>query len=359
MGFTALVIEDSIIYQRVMRGVLGEMKAIDSFEIVGTGVEGLSRIDAGGVDVVFLDMNLPDMNGLDVLDRLRPRAQKPDVIVVSSEGGPSTVMTIKALQRGALEFICKPNSTGFNESVRLLREGLERAVSLIGGRRSMILSRSTRATAPAALRTRKVPTRPAERFWITAVAVSTGGPEALGRLIPSLPAAYPTPIVVVQHMPPMFTKSLADSLDSKSALRVVEAQEGMELRAGSVYIAPGGRHMTVRRTVGRDVIRLNDDPPECNVRPAADVLFRSLAEVAERSPALAVVMTGMGDDGLRGVRELKGKNVYCLTQSADSCVVYGMPRAVDQAGLSDESLPLDGLADRMSALQRRTPLGAR
>jgi len=187
-------------------------------------------------------------------------------------------------------------------------------------------------------------------FWITAIAASTGGPEALSRVIPRLPADYPVPIVIVQHMPPVFTRHLAASLDGRSRISVREGRDGQILRPGHAYVAPGGRHMLVQGRGPEAVLRLNDDPPEQSVRPAANVLFRSLAGTPSSPGVLAVILTGMGVDGLAGVRSLKTGRCRCLTQSEATCVVYGMPRAVVLAGLGDECLALDDLAARMSAL---------
>jgi len=355
MGIRALIIEDSIIYQRVMADLLREMPMIADVAVAGTGREGLAAIGAGGVDVVFLDIHLPDMNGLQILKALAGKAAAPDVMVVSSAGGEAVDLTVRALQHGALEFIRKPVSSDFSRSVEQLRKDLKRAWALVSsrwtaryiGRNLPDRPRLSGASLPRARR---------GSFWVTAVAASTGGPDSLAKVIPALPSDYPTPVVVVQHMPPVFTKSLAQNLDGRSRLRVVEAEEGMRIEAGTVYIAPGGRHMTVRREAGRDVVRLNDDPPECNVRPAADVLFRSLAEVRAADGVLALVMTGMGQDGRNGVRALKDARCVCLTQSQDTCVVYGMPRAVDEAGLSDESVALEAIADRLTELHTRLPV---
>jgi two-component system chemotaxis response regulator CheB len=193
------------------------------------------------------------------------------------------------------------------------------------------------------------------RFQVVAIAVSTGGPKALQEVIPRLPADLGVPVLLVQHMPPEFTKALAETLDRCSAGQVVEATAGQWVEPGRVYLAPGGKHMVVRRAGegtpprASAVIGLNSSAPVNSCRPAADVLYRSLGPVYG-GRVLAVVMTGMGCDGLAGVRTIKQSGGYCLTQSAGSCVVYGMPRAVDEAGLSDESAPLGRLAERITAL---------
>jgi two-component system chemotaxis response regulator CheB len=196
-----------------------------------------------------------------------------------------------------------------------------------------------------------------------AIGVSTGGPNALVQLIPLLPADFPVPVLLVQHMPPMFTASLAEHLDQRSQVRVREATHGEPVLPGQVLIAPGGRHMVVRRLSDaasgetRLIAGLNDAPPENSCRPSVDVLFRSLAAHLEGN-ILAVVMTGMGNDGLEGVRALKRRGCACLTQSEASCVVYGMPLAVDEAGLSDEQVALERLAARIVHWVRKSRAGA-
>ena len=192
-------------------------------------------------------------------------------------------------------------------------------------------------------------------FRIVGIGVSTGGPQALAEVIPRLPADLPVPVAIVQHMPPVFTASLARSLDKQSRLRVLEAEQGQRLEAGGVYVAPGGMHLAVAAQPGQAgpefTALLVDGPPVNSCKPSVDVLFQSLAEAAGRG-ALALVMTGMGQDGLGGVEHIKRAGGYCITQNRETCVVYGMPQVVDQAELSDESLPLTALAGRISTLVR-------
>jgi len=192
------------------------------------------------------------------------------------------------------------------------------------------------------------------RIDVVGIGVSTGGPNALAELIPRLPADLPVPILLVQHMPPVFTASLAEHLDQKSGLSVREARDGEQVLPGRVYIAPGGRHMVVRRLPDAEhpIVGLNENPPENSCRPSVDVLFRSMAAQYDGN-MLAVVMTGMGNDGCEGVRAMKRRGCLCLTQSEASCIVYGMPLSVDEAGLSDEQVPLDRLADRIVHLVRK------
>lgn len=353
MGLRALVVEDSLVFQKIMAEVLRGLPGVEAVDVAGNGADGLAAAARQQPDVVFLDLHLPDMDGLAVLDRLKARWPRLRVVVVSGLSIEGADLTITALSRGAQQFVRKPSGSGFQQSVAMLKAELEPVVGTVRAQ----LGGPAPAKVPARPAPAPVVPRPAAGvrphaagFWVTAIAVSTGGPEALSRVIPRLPAGYPLPVVVVQHMPPMFTLSLARSLDAKSPLKVVEAAEGDVLRAGTVYIAPGGRHLTIAREGGQSVCRLNDDPPEQSVRPAADVLLRSLARIGGTQRVLAAVMTGMGEDGLAGVRQVKAAGGWCVTQGEASCVVYGMPRAVDAAGLSDESVALDDLAGRLSAL---------
>jgi two-component system chemotaxis response regulator CheB len=353
MGLRALVIEDSLVFQKIMAEVLRDMPCVEAVDVAGSGAEGLAAAGRQAPDVVFLDLHLPDMDGLAVLDQLKKRWPRLRVVVVSGLSAEGAELTVAALSRGAQQFVRKPTGSGFQQSVTLLRGELEPVVRTVrsqvdGGAAPRPPARpAVPATGPVGTAPGRVPSC---GFWVTAIAVSTGGPEALSRIIPRLPAGYPMPVVIVQHMPPIFTLSLARSLDAKSALQVVEAADGDVLKVGTVYIAPGGRHLAVLREGGQSVCRLNADPPEQNVRPAADVLFRSLARIGGTQRVLAAVMTGMGEDGLAGVRLLKGAGGWCVTQAESSCVVYGMPRAVDAAGLSDESVVLEEMAGRLTAL---------
>jgi two-component system chemotaxis response regulator CheB len=181
------------------------------------------------------------------------------------------------------------------------------------------------------------------------IGISTGGPTALAHMLPMLPADLSVPVLVVQHMPTYFTSCLAKSLSKNTAIPVVEGEAGMDVTAGRIYLAPGGKHMVLRRGPKGVVLDLNEGPQVKNCRPSVDVLFTSAAEVYGAN-TLAIVMTGMGDDGADGAGVLKRKGARCLTQSADTCTIYGMPRALDERGLSDESLPLDRIAARIAEL---------
>jgi two-component system, chemotaxis family, protein-glutamate methylesterase/glutaminase len=351
-----LVIEDSPLYQKVMHKVLGSFKTIAHIDIAGTGADGLHMIRTGSYDVLFLDLHLPDMNGQQILEKARVIAPNMQVIIVSSAGGVGTDLTVKCLQMGALEFIVKPAGRSLQESAKTLQQMIALVLKTLHYRTAALRSQLQNPVEPKAKPVAVSKPHPGHDFKLTTIAISTGGPQSLAKVIPQLPPDYPHPILVVQHMPPAFTASLAASLDRKSSIRVVEAANAMKAEKGCVYLAPGGRHMIAKRRGDDFILMLTDDAPVCNVRPSADVLFESVAKHCSDIAVLAVVMTGMGEDGMHGIKRLKQGTCHCLTQSEDTCVVYGMPRSVCEASLSDEVIPLDKMAERMQSLTMMAPV---
>lgn len=363
MPIPTLVVDDTITYRKIVTGALA---AFPDFSVVGTaanGVLALRKMAQTPVRLVFLDVHMPEMGGVETLQRIKQEFPGTQVVMISGSGTDSAQTTIQALELGAVDFIRKPETASPEESVLQLQRDLARVLNLVQTRlltQDLVRPRSPAGgTAGSAAPSAAMPAPPPPaktalpaHFSLVVIGVSTGGPEALARIIPALPAGLPVPVLVVQHMPPVFTKSLAESLAKKSQVPVMEAADGEPVRAGTVYIAPGGRHLTVRMKDGVPVAGLNDEPPENSCRPSADVLFRSAAACGLPG-VLAVVLTGMGGDGLNGVRALKRQACWCLTQSAATCVVYGMPRAVDEAGLSDRSLPLDEMAAEIARLVKR------
>ncbi|WP_005031751.1 protein-glutamate methylesterase/protein-glutamine glutaminase [Holophaga foetida] len=352
-----LVVDDTIVYRKILSEVL---ESLEGVQLIGTASQGrlaLARMEQTPADLVLLDVEMPEMDGLETLGHLRRRWPDTDVVMISGTNMSSAEITVQALEQGALDFIRKPEGADPEASRQELRDKLRPLIRHIGTRRNM---RAPAAPRPAPLPPPPPPVLakpPLGRIEVVGIGVSTGGPNALAELIPLLPADFPVPILVVQHMPPTFTASLAEHLDRRSHLRVCEAQEGEPIQTGSVYIAPGGKHMVVRRhEMGggngcQRIIGINENPPENSCRPSVDVLFRSMAAQYDKGIA-AVIMTGMGNDGCEGVRTLKRRGCHCLTQSAETCVVYGMPMAVDEAGLSDEQIPLPLLAQRLVRLVR-------
>ncbi|MBD3346536.1 MAG: chemotaxis-specific protein-glutamate methyltransferase CheB [Chitinivibrionales bacterium] len=351
MALRTLIIDDTIIWRKLVSDIAGEFADL---EIAGTAPNGeiaLKKMEQNPVDLVFCDVHMPGLDGVETLKRIRDECPQTLVVMMSGISTRNADVTIRALQMGAIDFIRKPDGRAPEENRERLRKDIASVLRLARIKINTMgidkrVSGKVQKSAALAGAVTKAPVP--RSFAIVAVGVSTGGPEALSKLIPTLPASLPVPVLLVQHMPPSFTRSLSESLDRKSALTVVEAEEHMEVKKGTVYIAPGGRHMTVREKDKKVVIGLNDSPPENSCRPSVDVLFRSVANLYGNRGVLAAVLTGMGSDGAAGVRALKRKGCFCITQEEKSCVVYGMPRAVDEAGMSDLSIPIESIAEIMA-----------
>lgn len=351
-----LIVDDTVVYRKILSDILSNFPEITVLGTAPNGEIALKKIALNVPDLVFLDVHMPGMDGVNVLRQIRKQYPAVAVVMISGISSRSTADTVEALQLGAVDFIRKPDGPDQKENSDYLCQEIRSVLNLAKIRLRSFSSTQSRKPVdkpeplkPILKKTNLTPTS----FSICVIGVSTGGPEALGKLIPALPSDFPVPVLIVQHMPPVFTRSLADSLNKKSSLQVVEAQEGSIIEAGKVFIAPGGRHMIIRKKNEGYFLGLNDEPPENSCRPSVDVLFRSVAVQYSESGVLALVLTGMGYDGLNGVRALKRRKCYCITQSEASCVVYGMPRAVDEAGLSDRSLDIKEMAVEVDLLVRK------
>lgn len=352
------IVDDSSLYRRTLVHAAEATGLVAELDTAPSGAIALKKIPGFQPDVVLLDIEMPDMNGIELLKILRAEYPRLMAILVSGATSRSADVTIEGLTSGASDFVAKPGGSDPARNVAELQGKLANVFRMVLSR---LESRNARgAPAPAAPRPAvarppgAVPTLIPPRIDAVGIGVSTGGPTALEALLPALPAGLKAPVLIVQHMPPLFTASLATALDRHSPLSVREATDGAVLRPGHAYLAPGGRHLKVELQARSGqapelVARLDDGPPVNSCRPAVDVLFHSLAGTTQ-GRTLAVVMTGMGQDGLEGVQAIKGRMGYCLTQSEDTCTVYGMPQVVDRAGLSDEQVPLQHLAERITAL---------
>ena len=333
-----LVVDDSAYVRKVLRQILSRSPFI---EVVGTahdGEEALELVEELHPDVVTLDLQMPRMDGVAFLREQMARRPLPVVVVsVASEGGD---IALEALDAGAVDFVHKPTALA-TERIYEIGSELIAKVKAAAQAAPRLRLLQVAPTAPAPLRIK----RHAGRVDLIAIGVSTGGPQALRRLIPRLPADLPVPIAIVLHMPVGYTGPYAQRLDAVSPLRVVEAREGDEAAPGTVLLAPAGRHLTFVRTAqGKVVAHLDVRPTNTVHRPSVDVLFRSVADVyGER--ALGVVLTGMGADGRDGAAWIKAQGGLVYTEAEETCIVYGMPRAVVEAGLSDRSVPLDQMAE--------------
>lgn len=345
-----LVVDDSAIYRKVVREVIGGLPGIEVVGTAGDGKCALEQIEALKPDVVTLDVEMPVLDGIGVLKEIAARGLSPMAIMVSALTARGAKSTTTALQLGAFDFILKPATNSFEESIMQLRRDLgpklQACKTRRAGARLGAAPRAATATPSSPLRSTR---QPRSRFLtkrpqVLAIGVSTGGPQALTQLLPKLPATLPVPVLLVQHMPPMFTKSLAEDLDRRCPLKVSEATNGQAVRKGEILIAPGGKQMRVAQLATGPVIQLTDDPPERNCKPAVDYLFRSVAR-CYGDATLAAVLTGMGDDGTDGARAIKRAGGHVVAQDEASCIVYGMPKSIIDNNLADDIAPLSQIHD--------------
>ncbi|MBD2207725.1 chemotaxis response regulator protein-glutamate methylesterase [Calothrix sp. FACHB-1219] len=334
-----LVVDDAV----VVRSRVSKILASDpELEVVGVAAHGgiaLAKIPHLHPDVIVLDVEMPEMDGLQTLTAIKQKYPKLPVIMFSTSTYTGAIATIEALSLGASDYATKPSNLGSVEaSNQHIIEELIPKIKLfaLGNSLFPLQTTITHTLFPAISKGR-------EQVDVVAIGVSTGGPNALAQILPALPADFRVPILIVQHMPPMFTKLLAERLNSQCQIHVDEAVAGAEIKPGQAWIAPGDFHMVVQRQ--NDVVRLgiNQAPPENSCRPSVDVLFKSVAEVYSQS-AIAVILTGMGQDGLHGCKAIREAGGQILAQDKVSSVVWGMPSFVVNAGLADEVLPLKQIA---------------
>jgi two-component system chemotaxis response regulator CheB len=370
-----VLVDDSALVRRLVGGVL---RTEDDLVVAGTLVDGqqaVEQIPELRPDVVVLDVEMPRLDGLETLAALHQSCPGLPVVMYSSLTERGAAVTLEALARGAADYATKPSATTSREEAEAcLRRDLLPLVRLwgrIGRARRLgerVATRGHEVSQPAPPRHVPEPplakhhdqpgrTRRPTRPEVVLVGVSTGGPSALAELLPALPAGLGVPVLVVQHMPAIFTRLLAERLDRACPLRVREALDGEPLEPGTVLVAPGGRHLAVDRRGGQVVAACLDDPPEHFCRPAVDVLFRTAAAVYGPG-VLAVVLTGMGSDGLAGAQAIVRAGGAVLAQDEASSVVWGMPGAVARAGLAEAVLPLAELAPAIAARVAPSPVGA-
>lgn len=364
-----LVVDDTIVYRKIVSDVLADVPGV---EVVGTASNGkiaLSKIDSHKPDLITLDIEMPEMNGLEVLENLRSKDFGVGAIVLSTltqEGGE---MTIKALELGAFDFIPKPQSGTMAENYKVVKDLLVPMLRAFRRRQEIknilkgpqpsrpqqdpvvqgeIAGRKKDITDDVIRRMEHLTGRIKNKAEIVAIGVSTGGPSALSQMMPMIPENIGVPILIVQHMPPIFTQSLANSLNAKSAIEIREARDGETLQPNLALIAPGGRHMKIVASPDgmNRIVRITDDPPENSCRPSVDYLFRSIA-VHFVGRATGVIMTGMGSDGTEGLKLLKRNGSHIIAQDEASCTVFGMPKEAIEAGIADVITPLDHIAQKI------------
>jgi two-component system chemotaxis response regulator CheB len=338
-----LVVDDSALMRKLIPQILESDKSI---QVVGTAMDGnfgLKKVEDLKPQVVTLDLEMPGLSGLDVLKEIVRRHHIP-VIVVSSYSTEGASITLKALGMGAFDFVAKPTDVSARMP-EIACELIAKIKAASQGRDMPVIpvSEVSRAGDKIRLDPKRSPTR------VVSIGISTGGPQALQYLLGQLPSDFPGSIVVAQHMPEGFTEMFARRLDETCALEVKEAQSGDLLLAGRVLVCPGSRHIKVKRLPLGDVVVLNDEPRVNGHRPSVDVLFKSVAEEF-RERGVAVLMTGMGEDGAQGMGLVKAAGGTTIAQSEESCVVFGMPKAAIERGYAIRVVALEALANTLQSL---------
>ncbi len=345
-----LVVDDSVVIRKIVSESLAKDPAL---EVVGTASNGkiaLQKVPLLKPDIITLDMEMPEMDGLETLDHLKKLHPEIPVIMFSTLTQKGASGTLDALSRGAVDYTGKPTNLGNNLGGQdQIRDDLIPKIKNICARRAKRTGNAATATVPTPSSSilkpaappvlAKIPILP-NRIDCVAIGVSTGGPNALSELMPTFPKDFPVPILIVQHMPPHFTKLLSERLSLKSNIEILENEPGMELKPGRAIIAAGDYHMTVIRKGTQLVTQANQDPPENSCRPAVDVMFRSVAGVFG-AHLLGVVLTGMGQDGAKGAQVIHDKGGRIIIQDEESSVVWGMPSYIAHAGLAEKILPLN------------------
>lgn len=372
-----LVVDDSALMRRIVYDIINSDERFCVQDVAANGVEALKLLEENTYDVVILDVVMPMLNGLEVLEEIGRRHIETNVIMFSTETGEGAETTIRALELGAFDFIHKPDSILGARSEQFIgrfisilecaafmsqREKTARSKAQENRQRSQQqkmqkaqqqAEAQSQQAAPQGQQTAsqsppKKTKTPGFAGKIVAIASSTGGPKALAEVVPYLPKNLDAPVLIVQHMPAGFTASLAERLDETSRLHVQEAEDGMELKKGNVYIAKGGKHMEVERKANKHVLRLLDGPTREGVRPCANFMYESLGQ-SGYSSVVCVVLTGMGADGTAGIKNLKEqKPIYVIAQEQSTCAVYGMPRCVVAANLADQIEPLSNIAEAIT-----------
>ncbi len=354
-----LIVDDSTLFRKVLKDSLSPLTGIVVEGMVANGRDALLRAASLRPDIITLDVEMPGMNGLEVLSALQEMNFAGAVIMISTHTKKGAPLTVKALELGAFDFIMKPSFASIGENMAALREMflpmaqahaqrkkinnlLERVNSFKGNES---LGSQNLVSVSAKLSANEFELKIAPQ--ILAIGVSTGGPRALNKIIPEFSANFKIPVVIVQHMPKEFTAEFARNLNGKSSLTVKEAEDGEALCSGTVYIAPGGRQLKIVQAGSGKIIQITDDQPENNCKPSVDYCFRSLAKLYGNK-AIGVILTGMGRDGAVGVQLMKGAGARIIAQDEKTSVVFGMPRAAIDTGGVDVICSLNDMVKEIN-----------
>ena len=340
-----LVVDDSALMRRVICDIINTDSNFQAKDVCRDGLEAYERLKTTSYDGVVLVVNMPKMDGLELLEKLQQDHIKATVIMVSTQTTKDAQVTIMAMERGAIDFVTKPTNIIEAKGDKFKKRLISVLNAVIESERT-VASRRAGAEKPKLVKPDSGKHFSGKGKRLIALACSTGGPKALQSVIPKLDPMLDAPMVLVQHMPSGFTKSMADRLNEISKINVKEAEDGEILKKGWVYIAPGGQHLEIKKCPdGNHKIALNDMPAIGGLRPCANLMYKSLA-TSGYDEITCVVLTGMGADGTEGICALRGKKpIYVISQDAESCVVYGMPKAIAEAGVVNEVVPLTSIAE--------------
>lgn len=358
-----LVVDDSSLMRKLISNMVTHDPNIEVKDTASNGLIALQKIEKDSFDIILLDIEMPQMNGVEFLMKRKEKGIKIPVVVLSSLGRNRPELTLQCMDLGASNFIMKPSGT--------ISLDIEKVKEEVIANIKHFATSSGKATKEAPQKQKTTPEklkqktekkytpikeelssviekklRKINKLDALAIGISTGGPNALRQILPKFPADFPMPILIVQHMPPGFTREFAKGLNEVCSLNVKEAEEGDVLSRGTVYIAPGDHHMIVNKSKTPYTISLNVDPPVHGHRPSAEVLFENIAETFFNK-SICIIMTGMGKDGSRGIKKAWMKGSITLAQNEKTCVVFGMPKVAIEEGGIDEVLPLDGIPDRV------------
>ena len=345
-----LVIDDSALMRRVLCDIIESDERFIVADKAVDGLEGLEFLTKKTYDAVVLDVNMPKMTGLELLKELKKRKISAKILMASTDTREGARITIECLELGASDFIHKPDIASNAREENFKKQFLDTLSAVVQSRTVVITEKKTieseKMTSKIISNVKKHE-KLIQDNQIVAIASSTGGPKALQAVIPKLPGMLKAPVLIVQHMPVGFTKSLADRLDTLSQLHVKEAEEGEMITSGTVYVARGGLHMNVTCVNGRHQIHYSDEPSREGVKPCANYMYESLKN-SSYSQALCVVMTGMGADGTKGIVDLKeNKKIHVIAQEESTCAVYGMPKSIVKNNLQDQIVPLEQIAQEI------------
>lgn len=341
-----IVVDDSALMRKIISDMINSESDMEVVATARNGQDLLKKLDEVNADIITLDIEMPIMDGITTLKKLKEKRVDSKVIMLSSLTKDGAEITMDCLQLGAFDFVCKPSGS-ISLDIDIVKEDLIDKIR--NGKRTLKSSFAMKnRTKPSFVeRTKRSEVKRNSKISAVAIGASTGGPKALYTVITGLPKNLDVPVFVVQHMPVGFTKAFAERLDRSSGLKVVEAEHGMHIEKNVVYVAKAGYHMEVER----NSIKLVDSAPVCGVKPAVDNLFISCAKVYGNG-LLSVVLTGMGRDGSNGTIEIKNKGGYTISEDESTCVIYGMPKAAFETNKVDEVLPLHHISSRIAKIVR-------